>query len=203
MRKESSEKGGGVLYAGLDEVGMGCWAGPLLVVVTAFSEDQEPLEGVADSKKLSKKKREKLAPLIVQQAAFVGEGWVSAKFIDEQGLAHAWQTAAANALDGAPYFEHLYVDGRRRVDEFHDMQSIHDKGESKFWQVAAASIVAKVLRDKEMVHLASHYRPFGWEKNAGYGTKAHQDGLMKYRPTPQHRMTYLGKFIEKHRPPWG
>lgn len=190
------------LVAGLDEVGMGCWAGPLLVVVTAFPEDHEPIEGVTDSKKLSALKREMLAPQIVREASYVGMGWVSAKEIDKHKMANAWQTAAKRALTGAPELEHLRVDGDRGVSSYKGQQSTHVRGESKFWEIAAASVVAKVLRDKEMEYMHEFYPTYGFGKHAGYGTEMHRKQLRLAGPCPLHRMFYLRKFIAKERPVW-
>jgi ribonuclease HII len=202
MTREDSRRGRDVLNAGLDEVGMGCWAGPLLVVVAAFRADQEPIEGVDDSKKLTAYKREILAPQIVRAAEFIGMGWVSAKEIDKHKMANAWQMAAKRALVGAPGFSHLYVDGQRAVSSFKGDQSTHEKGESKFWEIAAASVVAKVLRDKEMEHMHEFYPGYGFAQNAGYGTEVHRRYLRSFGPTPIHRMFYLRNFIAKERPPW-
>jgi len=190
------------LIAGLDEVGMGCWAGPMFIVVAAFSDKRCPVDGVADSKKLSSKKREELAPLIVGAADYIGVGWSSAKVIDSHGLASAWQLAAAQALEEAPPFRRLYVDGTRKVAPFGGAQSIHTKGESKFWQIAAASVVAKVLRDREMEYLAEFCPAYGFEKHAGYGTSEHRKQLLLSGPCLMHRMSFLRKLIAKEKPLW-
>ncbi len=191
------------IVAGLDEVGMGSWAGPLFVVVAAFDSDMEPIEGVDDSKRLTPKVREKLAPLIVEAADYIGVGWSSADLIDRGGLSHAWQLAAMQALHDAPELKHLYVDGQRLVASYKGDQSKHEKGESKFWEIAAASVVAKVLRDNEMRWMAEYYPAFkSWERNSGYGSKEHQVALLKNGPTSIHRMFYLRKFIAKEKPLW-
>lgn len=200
---EDSKKEPSVLNAGLDEVGMGTWAGPLFIVVAAFSEKQCPVDGVADSKKLTSKRRKELAPLIVKAAAYTGIGWSSAHEIDRHGVKTAWERAAVRALKGAPELNHLYIDGRRRVYFYDGAQSLHDKGESKHWQIAAASIVAKVLRDNEMEWMAQHYPEYSsWTSNSGYGTKEHQRSLISNEPTPLHRMYYLRKFVSRNRPYW-
>lgn len=200
---EDSKKEASVLNAGLDEVGLGTWAGPLFIVVAAFSEEQCPVEGVADSKKLTAIQRRVLAPRIVQAAKYIGVGWSDADVIEQRGVKVAWEQAAVKALKGAPELKHLYVDGRRKVIFYDGPQSLHDKGESKYWQIAAASIVAKVLRDSEMAWLATHYPTYkSWEWNSGYGTWEHQKTLLKAGPTPLHRMFYLRKFIAREKPHW-
>lgn len=190
------------LVAGLDEVGVGPWAGPMLVVVAAFSDEDSPHEDVDDSKKVSKKKRLDLAPQIVEAADYLGCGWVSAGEIDNWGMGMAWQLAASRALEDAPKFKELLIDGVRPVHGYTGAQATHTKGESKFWQIAAASIVAKVLRDHEMEYLAESYPAYGFEKHAGYGTQAHQKQLLLAGPCPEHRRLFLRKFIMKHRPRW-
>lgn len=201
MTKESS-KVQSDLNAGLDEVGMGPWAGPVLVVVAAFSFNKAHIPGVTDSKRLSKSRREELAPQIVAEAAFIGCGWVTAAEVDKHRLGNAWQMAAKRALDGAPEFAHLLIDGQRKVQSYDGNQATFVKGELKFWQIAAASIVAKVLRDHEMDHLAEFYPDYGFARHAGYGTDEHKAQLYKLGPCREHRMTFLRKFIAKFRPSW-
>ncbi len=180
--------------AGLDEVGMGPVAGPVTVAVVAFPFNYPPIKGVKDSKKLSAKKREELAPLIVQQALFVGVGWASPRFIDHWGLATAWQAAATAALKNFPTIGKLIVDGNILVESYGGMQEAIVKADDLVWEVSAASIVAKVMRDQEMREAAevygSHYL---WESNKGYPTPAHLDAIREWGPTSYHRRTYLKK----------
>jgi len=194
-------KGRSDLSAGLDEVGCGPWAGPLLVVVAAFPSNKARIPGVTDSKRLSRAKREELAPKIVAEASFIGCGWVTAAEIDKYRLGQAWQMAASRALAGAPEFAHLLIDGQRKVQSYSGDQNTFVKGELKHWQIAAASVVAKVLRDHEMDHLAEFY-PYGFDKHSGYGTDEHKTQLYRLGPCREHRMTFLRKFIAKFRPSW-
>jgi ribonuclease HII len=138
------------LVAGLDEVGVGSLAGPLLIAVVAFPADLEPLEGINDSKKLTKASQRRLFPGIMRKASFIGLGWAHPLQIDRLGMARCWQLAAAEAMKHAPEFSHLYVDGLREVDGYEGSQSAEVKGDARFWQVGAASIIAKVTRDKDM-----------------------------------------------------
>jgi ribonuclease HII len=191
-----------VLNAGLDEVGMGPWAGPVLVVVAAFPFDKVHIPGVTDSKRLSKAKREELAPKIIAEASFIGCGWVTAAEIDKHRLGNAWQMAASRALTGAPEFAHLLIDGQRKVKSYSGDQDTFVKGELQHWQIAAASVVAKVLRDHEMDHLAEFYPSYGFDRHSGYGTDEHKTQLYRLGPCREHRMTFLRKFIAKFRPSW-
>jgi len=180
---------------GLDEVGMGCIAGPLCVAALGFKRGTKPIDGVNDSKKLSKKKREELLPLIVESASFVGVGWASCGRIDTEGVAAAWQYAARQALALAPKDMHLVVDGQRAVSSWNGEQTVLTKGDGVFWEVASASIVAKVLRDREMTYLADHFPGYFWEKNAGYGTKQHIAAVKEKGPTRYHRTTFIKKIV--------
>lgn len=197
MQKENSYEGVGGLLAGLDEVGLGCLAGPICIVVVAFPKDFPPIPGVKDSKKLSRKKREKLAPQILKAASFFGIGWSHPQLVDGVGIAKAWQHAANQALKGAPRFDCLYVDGMRRVKSYQGPEVVEPKGEDKWWQVAAASIVAKVSRDHDLREMASIYPGYGFEKHVGYGTKVHTKQILELGPCPYHRMSFLKKLFKQ------
>lgn len=184
------------LVGGLDEVGMGCIAGPMLVVVTAFPENMDPIPGVTDSKKLSKKQRETLLPLILDRAAYVGMGWCHPLEIDQRRIGPCWQTAADRALKETPWLRHLYVDGIRPPKNYGGHYSTEKKGDARIWQVGAASIVAKVARDVDMTGMSRHWPSYGWDRNSGYGTAEHWEKLKEVGPCPYHRMTFLKKKLE-------
>jgi ribonuclease HII len=196
MPKEDSSKEGDVLRGGLDEVGRGCLAGPLTVAVVAFTADHPKIPGVRDSKKLSKAKREELAPIIYKEAAFVGIGWASAQHIDEHGINAAWQSAAMEALEGCPEMN-LIVDGVDLVEEYQGVQEAVVKADDIYWQVSAASVVAKVMRDMEMEYMASYYPAYGWNSNVGYGTKGHRKQILLAGPSPFHRRSFLKKLLRQ------
>lgn len=179
------------LIAGLDEVGMGCLAGPVVVAVVAFPANRTRIAGVTDSKKLSRRQLTTLAPIINKECAWCGYGFASVKSIDELGMPGAWQLAAEMALIDAPRFEKLIVDGVVSVKSYEQVQETIPKADTLHWQVSAASIIAKVLRDTEMADLAEAYPGYGWAKNVGYGTKHHRDAILKLGPTPLHRAKYI------------
>lgn len=184
------------LTAGLDEVGTGALCGPIVVVVAAFPEDRVRMAGVADSKTLTKRKLRELAPLIVREAAWIGFGFASNSTIDELGLAEAWQVSARMALEGAPEVALLIVDGDRLVDGFLSAPMVAEpKADARHWQVSAASIVAKVMRDQEMEDLAAHFPQYGLERHVGYGTKEHREALLLHGPCPLHRQSFIGKIV--------
>jgi len=186
------------LYAGLDEVGAGPLAGPLVIAVAAFPYDMAPIPGVTDSKKLTEKRRAELAPIIASQATFVGYGWASAQEIDDMKMSAAWQLAAYRALRGAPPLDILMVDGIREVDPYATKQVTIIKGDARVWQIGAASIVAKVARDVELMDMARYYPQYSWEKNKGYGTKEHLNLILAHGPCPYHRRSFLKKLKKQY-----
>jgi ribonuclease HII len=163
------------------------------VAVTAFPESRLKITGVRDSKKCSKEQIRILAPMVANEADFLGVGYASAEMINKHGLAYAWQQAANMALSEAPILSLLIVDGQRSVDSYHGKQRVEPKADVNFWQVAAASIVAKHARDADMEELAAHYPGYGWERNVGYGTAEHIDALFRLGVTPFHRFDYAEK----------
>ena len=187
------------MSAGLDEVGMGCLAGPLCAAAVVFPEGAPRIEGVDDSKKLSFKKRMELAPLIMEKAVFFGIGWAQPSVIDTEGLAEAWRRACLDALEGAPEVGLLRIDGNTELRGFAGEQQSFVKGDSLFWHIGAASIIAKVSRDLEMIGMSRHHPEYRWEKNMGYGSKDHLDALFRFGPTHLHRGSYLLKLFHKYR----
>jgi ribonuclease HII len=189
------------LRGGLDEVGMGALAGPVLVAVVVFPVGFRPIEGVDDSKRVPSKKRLKLMPAIMKCATYVGMGWAGPKMVDDLGVAAAWQYAAKHALAHVPPHTRLIVDGVRAPaslpSNWKGKVEVKTKADALYWEVAAASIAAKVVRDLDMVEMASKFPSYGWAKNSGYGTPAHYAELKRVGPTPHHRMSFLKNMIKK------
>ena len=199
--EEVNSLGPDVLSAGLDEVGMGAWAGPALVVVAVFNNKNPKVEGLKDSKKMSPIQRRLAIPRIFERAVFTGFGWVTAQTIDEKGLAEAWQEAAGEAVRHMPPGCRLMVDGERLVRKLPEgwfgRQCARPHADADFWQVSAASILAKEARDQVMTDMAVYYPHWYWELNAGYGTAEHQNALIRFGMTPLHRRTFLRKAQKK------
>ena len=178
----------GELVAGVDEVGRGPLAGPVVTAAVIIDHNFDLLE-VNDSKKLSPEKRLQLYPKILSEAVSVGIGVKSAAVIDQINIYEADRQAmaqAVKALDVKP--DALLVDAMNVPIDIPQIELI--KGDSKTNSIAAASIVAKVFRDKLMDDYDKIYPQYGFPRNAGYGTKEHVEALKKYGPTPIHRKTF-------------
>ena len=174
--------------AGVDEVGRGPLAGPV-VTAAVIIDDNFDLTDVNDSKKLSAKRRQELFPLILKEAVSVAIGLKSPQVIDEINIYEADRLAMAEAiknLDVKP--DALLVDAMQVPVQLPQVRLI--KGDAKSNSIAAASIVAKVFRDNLMADYAKIYPEYHFDENAGYGTQAHLQALAKYGPTPIHRKTF-------------
>ncbi|WP_297953214.1 ribonuclease HII [uncultured Lactobacillus sp.] len=178
----------GQLVAGVDEVGRGPLAGPVVTAAVVIDQNFDLLE-VNDSKKLSPEKRLQLYPQILAKAVSVGIGVKNTAIIDQINIYEADRQAMAQAvqeLDVKP--DALLVDAMDVPIDLPQVKLI--KGDAKSNSIAAASIVAKVFRDKLMDNYGELYPQYGFHHNAGYGTKDHIDALKKYGPTPIHRKTF-------------
>lgn len=175
--------------AGVDEVGRGPLAGSVAAAAVILDPDRLP-EGVDDSKALSAKAREAAFARIFDSALSIGVAFASVEEIERLDIRQACllaMTRAVAALDVAPRF--VLVDGNDPPPLACPTRTIV-KGDALSLSIAAASIVAKVMRDRQMRRLAAHYPQYGFETNAGYGVKAHLAALAAHGPTPFHRMTF-------------
>ncbi len=182
----------GVMILGIDEAGRGPWAGPL--VVGAVVLGGAGIEGLTDSKKLTKKKREALYDEITKKALAYASGWVNAKELDEIGMSAALRLATRRAVEQikAPYTE-IIIDGT--------VNFLADTGKGKYVQtmpkadllvpsVSAASIIAKVERDRYMTWLGEKYPDYGFGSHAGYGVAKHREVIEQLGVTPEHRLSF-------------
>ena len=187
------------LISGTDEVGRGPLAGPVCVASVIMPLDEEHIiDGIDDSKKLSEKKREELYEKILQTAKYVKVSYVSEKEIDQINILQATKKAMADSLcfpDVMP--DIALVDAVKNLDVACKQLPIV-KGDAKSYSIAAASIVAKVERDRLMNEMAKKFPEYGFEQNKGYGTAKHIEALKKFGPCEIHRKTFL-KFLNEEK----
>lgn len=175
---------------GVDEVGRGPLAGPVVVCAIAMPLERRAIAGVTDSKRLSPAERERLAVRIRQQATAIAVAGASVDEIGRWNIYQATVRAMQRALGRLDLpLDHVLVDGKpiRTLGVPH--QAIVG-GDAHTYAIACASIVAKVLRDRLMARLAERYPAYAWERNAGYGTPAHLDALRQHGLTPHHRVAF-------------
>ncbi len=192
---EKSFKEKGYTYiAGVDEAGRGPLAGPVYAAAVILPDNAE-LTGINDSKKLTPKKREELFDKITEIAVSYSIFSVDEKEIDEINILNATHKAmngAVNGLSKKP--DYVIIDG----NSIKGMETPHEtvvKGDAKSISIAAASILAKVARDRYIDEMGKVYPEYGFEKHKGYGTKAHTDAILKYGVCPIHRRTFLKKLL--------
>jgi len=175
---------------GIDEAGRGPLAGSLVMAGVILNN---PIEGLMDSKKLTEKKREALYPLVIENSKYHIVSF-SAKEVDEFGISKCLQKGLQSIQKNVPDADYLF-DGNSTfgVDNIKTMV----KADDKVKEVSAASILAKVTRDREIVQMAKLYPEYGFEKHKGYGTKAHIEALVKYDRCAIHRKTFRIKGIDE------
>lgn len=179
---------------GIDEAGRGPLAGPVCAAAVLLPEGLV-IDGLNDSKKLSEKKRELLFPVIQENALAFGIGFADEKEIDEINILQATFLAMRRAFDAMQRrCDYVLVDGNRMPPMPVSGETVV-KGDAKSPSIAAASILAKVSRDRVMLEYAKQYPEYQFEKHKGYGTKAHVEALRAFGPSPIHRRTFLKKIL--------
>ena len=190
------------MILGIDEVGRGPYAGPLVIGACILgdwqnSENAEWIEKLTDSKKLSAKRREELYALIKEKALATATGWVSSTEIDEVGLSEALRLATRRAVEQIQKtkvpFSEIIIDGTMNFlvgTKLEKYVSTLKKGDFLVKEISAASILAKVERDKYMAELDAVYPEYGFGKHVGYGTAAHQKAMEEFGLTPEHRRSF-------------
>ena len=190
------------MILGIDEVGRGPYAGPLVIGACILgdwqnSENAEWIEKLTDSKKLSAKRREELYALIKEKALATATGWVSSTEIDEVGLSEALRLATRRAVKQIQKakvpFSEIIIDGTMNFlvgTKLEKYVSTLKKGDFLVKEISAASILAKVERDKYMAELDAVYPKYGFGKHVGYGTAAHQKAMEEFGLTPEHRRSF-------------
>lgn len=184
------------IICGVDEAGRGPLAGPVYAAAVVLEKGQT-IEGVNDSKKLSEKKRELLFDKIINECKDYSIGTASEKEIDELNILQATFLAMKRAVDGLSVKpDCALVDGNQIPNLGCDVTTVV-KGDAKTESIAAASILAKVSRDRYMLEMAEKYPQFGFEKHKGYGTKLHYEMIEKYGICDIHRKSFLKKVLCK------
>ena len=179
---------------GIDEVGRGPFAGPVVAGAVILPKDH-PILYLNDSKKLSEKKREELYEVILKEAVATGIGMASPARIDVINILQATYEAMRMAISNLSVQPDLLLNDAVTIPEIEIMQIPIIKGDAKSVSIAAASILAKVTRDRLMVEYEKVFPGYDFASNKGYGTKAHIEGLKKLGPTPIHRMSFIHKYI--------
>lgn len=180
------------LVVGADAVGVACLSGPVVAAAVAMPPFARRVPGVRDSKMLSRAQRERLFPLIMRRATAVGIGAASVPEIDRLNIYHATNLAMRRAIGRITAREHVLIDGLRvhRLEDHVGAYTALVRGDARCYSIAAASIVAKVIRDRLMDRLAARHPHYGWEHNAGYATLTHRRGIEEHGLTPFHRRSF-------------
>lgn len=186
------------MILGIDEVGRGPWAGPLVIGAAILPDDKPDwCQDLTDSKKLTAKKRELLADIILREAPATALGWVSSREIDSLGLSESLRLATRRAVSSIQSekipFTEIIIDGTQNFLKGTPLEphvTILKKADFLIKEVSAASIIAKVARDTYMTDLAGVYPDYAFDSHVGYGTAAHRNAILKYGVTPEHRQSF-------------
>ncbi len=186
---------GNKLIGGIDEAGRGPLAGPVVVagVIMPLGES-DLIDGVNDSKKLSAKKRDKLYDEILAKAIDVQVAVVDNKTIDEINILNATKQGMLQCIEGFSEVDCVLIDAVKLDTSVRTLSIVH--GDALSYSIAAASIVAKVTRDRMMEEFDKSYPQYGFAKHKGYGTAAHIAALKQYGPCPIHRRSFIGHFVD-------
>lgn len=191
-----------ILEAGVDEVGRGCLAGPVVASAVILPNNFD-FDIVKDSKQLSENKRIEAVKIIKENALYWAVYSVNSKRVDEINILQATYEAMHGALNKMEVnsgikVEHILVDG----DKFNGYKGVlHTcvvKGDATYYSIAAASILAKVTRDEYMKYLSSNAPVYDWANNKGYGSKKHRAAIVEHGVTEYHRMSFLGNILPKN-----
>lgn len=185
---------GYINIAGIDEAGRGPLCGPVVAAAVILPKDKK-IEGVNDSKKLTEKKRELLYDDIMNEAVAVGVGISEVDVIEKVNILNATKIAMKKAIENLKVKpDYCLIDGNQMIDISFDAETVVS-GDAKSESIAAASIIAKVTRDRMLIDYDKLYPEYGFAKHKGYGTKAHIEAIKKYGLTPIHRPSFCKKFV--------
>ena len=192
MAFDGTYRAGGIVVAGMDEVGRGPLAGNVVTACVVMPEEPAIL-WIDDSKKLSESRREKVYEEIMAQAVYIGIGEVTPEEIDRINILEATRKAMREAAAKVPADVFL-IDAVTNLGlKGQEIPVI--KGDASSYSIAAASIIAKVTRDRQMIEMDKLYPEYGFARNKGYGTKEHIEALKRIGPCPIHRRSFIGHFV--------
>ena len=192
MAFDGTYRAGGIVVAGMDEVGRGPLAGNVVTACVVMPEEPAIL-WIDDSKKLSESRREKVYEEIMAQAVYIGIGEVTPEEIDRINILEATRKAMREAAAKVPADVFL-IDAVTNLGlKGREIPVI--KGDASSYSIAAASIIAKVTRDRQMIEMDKLYPEYGFARNKGYGTKEHIEALKRIGPCPIHRRSFIGHFV--------
>lgn len=192
MAFDGTYRDGGIVVAGMDEVGRGPLAGNVVTACVVMPEEPAIL-WIDDSKKLSESRREKVYEEIMAQAVYIGIGEVTPEEIDRINILEATRKAMREAAAKVPADVFL-IDAVTNLGlKGREVPVI--KGDASSYSIAAASIIAKVTRDRQMIEMDKLYPEYGFARNKGYGTKEHIEALKRIGPCPIHRRSFIGHFV--------
>lgn len=194
LYEENAIKAGYKVVCGIDEAGRGPLAGPVHAAAVILPIGLV-IEGLNDSKKLSEKKREQLFDIICEKALDYSIGVATEKEIDEINILNATFLAMHRAVEGLKIRpDYALIDGNQYPKIPFVTEETVVKGDAKSMSIAAASILAKVSRDRFMLEKTKEFPQYEFERHKGYGTKLHYDKIREFGPSPIHRMSFLKKF---------
>jgi len=182
-------------FAGVDEAGRGPLAGPVVAAAVILPKYLF-IEGLFDSKKMNPNERERIYSIIQKKASGIGVGEIGVAEIDRINILQATLTAMNTAVNELPFPPGMILVDGNRTPEWNRKSEAIIKGDNICHAIAAASVIAKVTRDRIMKNLDDHYPQYQFAKNKGYGTKAHIEAIKKHGLSPVHRRTFCRKFIE-------
>ena len=188
----------GDMICGVDEAGRGPLCGPVCAAAVILPPDAR-IDGLNDSKKLSEARREELYTIIINTALSIGVGWASAEQIDELNILNATFLAMRNAVEAMPVKPSFALIDGNRAPQLQIPVKCIVKGDSLCMSIAAASVIAKVSRDRLMKELALQYPQYKLQKHKGYPTKEHYELLLKYGVAPIYRRSFLKNLDEKRK----
>lgn len=197
--EENAKQNGYKFICGVDEAGRGPLAGPVCAAAVILPENIE-IEGLNDSKKLTEKKREALFDIIVEKAVSYCVAYGSLEEIEEFNILNATFFAMNRAIEGLSVAaDYALIDGNRVPTNIKIPCETIVKGDSKSMSVAAASILAKVSRDRLLLEYDKQYPEYQFAKHKGYGTKLHTDLIKQYGPCPIHRLSFLKNILGENK----